>query len=554
MAEEAAFVSVRPSRLAAAVVSAGPRLLSGSTSASSSEVAASSSALQDAELSAWRGAAITAAVALALVLVAGLVVYVWHQRRQAAIQTSRREDASDHALRKVAWGGDIEHGECNLEYLEGRKLGHAPSDTDQLYASLRELLEEEISRGLHAAGVSDRLERLERKEEICESLERWSAKSSLSGLNGRMHRLERHVDQVLSGALLPSGGGSEVGVLPLSAKPSRPLQASSLSAPAPPAVLSLPSATRDVGTSMVSFGPTLRQLELIDPPEKDCPDFGEGIALQQSLQTVQRQLGRRDSQTQELTRQLRKCQQSLRLQTTDAKTAAKRLKDLMTDPSLAPRYQAEELHRLREDIAALSRRLSDTKHAEMYWSLVARWQRAFFMQNERLSPEGRHLVNTHPAGEIFLAPAPVLLDDDEEEDGRKAFDIATAVINPYVTDSWPFEPNVLAQRTFQQDPPMQGIEEEEEDYEDSDSDVEAGGALTWSTERARNSTAQHLHPPSKSRLPATLHLRLPPPVTDEDSELYSEEGEGSECVEEAHPAPPTHSPPTLGVNESSRSF
>jgi len=65
-------------------------------------------------------------------------------------------------------------------------------------------------------------------------------------------------------------------------------------------------------------------------------------------------------------------------------------------------------------------------------------------------------------GEIFLAPPPVVLEDDEFQEepmygtqirlsrvrlveiGPLRWDVGTSHCNPYCVDSWPFEPNVLA--------------------------------------------------------------------------------------------------------------
>ena len=61
----------------------------------------------------------------------------------------------------------------------------------------------------------------------------------------------------------------------------------------------------------------------------------------------------------------------------------------------------------------------------------------------------------HPAGEIFCPPSPYL--DDDEHYGE-LWDVATGGgANPYNVDSWPMEPNVLAQKYPKNTPFGEGI-------------------------------------------------------------------------------------------------
>merc|ERR1711957_261782 len=62
-----------------------------------------------------------------------------------------------------------------------------------------------------------------------------------------------------------------------------------------------------------------------------------------------------------------------------------------------------------------------------------------------------------------MASRPIMLADEEEPE---TWDVGTAFANPYVCDSWPFEPNVLANRTFKQEGTMEPCKEEtKEDME-----------------------------------------------------------------------------------------
>lgn len=59
---------------------------------------------------------------------------------------------------------------------------------------------------------------------------------------------------------------------------------------------------------------------------------------------------------------------------------------------------------------------------------------------------GPEAIKNHPCGEVFVAPMPTPMGDDLP----KVWDVGNAIANPYVCDSWPFEPNFLARRTPQE--------------------------------------------------------------------------------------------------------
>jgi hypothetical protein len=206
------------------------------------------------------------------------------------------------------------------------------------------------------------------------------------------------------------------------------------------------------------FGPTKLQRTLPKPPEKPAPLVPETVALKSSLAAVHQNLASRDRQTAELQKQLKDCRQALLEQTEVSKESESRLRRLLESPGKTPQTQAEELARLQEKISALSARLTDAKASESYWSVVAKRQRAFFLQSEQHGPEAMQLLKRHPCGEVFVAPAPIL---GEAGDMGPAWDVGTSHANPYVCDSWPFEPNVLSKRTHQE-PTMQPLEEDPE--------------------------------------------------------------------------------------------
>lgn len=398
---------------------------------------------------------------------------------------------------------------------------------DDLVKMLRGLLEEEISRGLTRSGISDRLERLERKEEMAEHRER-------AGLCGRLDRLERHVMASAGGLLLgeqippppaspppvlvsqPAASSAGLSVSPScqgrgASHKAQPLQHPHMldefpapGPPQPPTIEAEPprrpemldAATltdaesgserstpkgggssrracrrKDTGCAPgASFGPTFRQMRQRDPPEKMAKEVEEDFSLRSSLHTLQLKLERRDSQTQELSRQLRECQKALWQQTMEARGASKRLRDVLGGSKTA---EAEEFRQLQEQIKELSSRLADTSMREMSWEIIAKRQRAFFLQSERLASEGLTLLKRHPCGEVFIAPPPVCLDGEDPEELKKPpWDVGSSQMNPYVTDSWPFEPNSLAHRCASE-PNLDRLDEaSQEAYSDSYSEEE----------------------------------------------------------------------------------
>lgn len=215
------------------------------------------------------------------------------------------------------------------------------------------------------------------------------------------------------------------------------------------------------------FGPTDRQSCSPDPPEK-CYAANEEESQRNSLFTLQRVLSKRDAQTTELHRQLRETRQQLWQQTAEARAATARLHAYLADESRAPHEQAEAILRLQHEVKDLSSQLAEARQQEQQWATIASRQRIFFRQSEVLAQEGLQILRRHPAGEIFLAPPPVVLDDDESQDERM-WDVGSSHCNPYCVDSWPFEPNVLAAKASVQ-PNLNQWDEGQEDDDDYDID------------------------------------------------------------------------------------
>eukprot|EP00928_Gymnodinium_smaydae_P078503 TRINITY_DN6259_c0_g1_i1.p1 TRINITY_DN6259_c0_g1~~TRINITY_DN6259_c0_g1_i1.p1 ORF type:complete len:517 (+),score=99.36 TRINITY_DN6259_c0_g1_i1:126-1676(+) len=461
----------------------------------------------EAELSAWRAAAVTAVLSLALVLAAASVLYVLHQRRKAA-----------GARQAPSCAVDVERGESSAvaDAADGNSSKRPASGVSvELRQALRELMNEEIFRALQRSDMSGRLEQLERREEISVSLERAS-------ISDRLERLERQ--------LTAAGEASRLMADNLDSCPRSPPHR--FDVPAPPVgeppgmssgrVRSLCDATcgtdpeplLDFGQNPrrrrtsgrvpdASFGPTRRQLRRSEPPEKASFHLDEGSALQQSMAILRRQAHKRDGQAAELEAQIESCQRLMRDHAASFQRTTRKLETATRDPASTLQLQAEliaELRRRKEDLAE---RLQATGEAEARWSMLARCQRAYFVQSDRLAHEGAMVIRryaggdpfvAHPAGDLALASPPLAV---ESSDADLPWDIANAVMNPYATDSWPFEPNVLAaRRNFE--PSLGRLDEtgdgaSESGLEDDDDDDDDAAELDPEGEDEEQSKAYRDH-------------------------------------------------------------
>lgn len=333
------------------------------------------------------------------------------------------------------------------------KVEFSPAAQQQLGSLLRELLEQEVSESLK------------------------------HGLMGRLDALEHELVEVMKKdtykPMPPAVAPPISPPVPLTTPPTENRDGASQTSPAALKFEKGIPAQEDLGFDSIrdkpkvpekTFGPTKLQRKLPKPPEKPAPLVPETVALKSSLAAVQQCLSSRDRQTAELQKQLKECRQALWEQTQISSASEDRLQRLLAAPGRVPQVQSEEISKLQEKISALSSRLADTKSSETYWSVVAKRQRAYFLQSEQHGPEAGQLIKKHPAGEVFVAPPPIL---GEAGDMGPAFDVGTSFANPYVCDSWPFEPNVLAKRT-PQEPTMQPLEEdpEAEDEVDDEDDEE----------------------------------------------------------------------------------
>jgi len=267
------------------------------------------------------------------------------------------------------------------------------------------------------------------------------------------------------------------------------------------------------------FGPTDRQCAVLDPPEKCLAFVDEDESQRNSVVTLQRILSKRDAQTTELHRQLRDTRQQLWQQTAEARAATARLNACLSDASRTPHEQAETIVRLQSQVKELSGKLADSRHQEQQWASIAKRQRAYLQQSERISQEGMQILRRHPAGEVFLAPVPVY--DEEEAREEPVWDVGTgrtssggsSHCNPYVIDSWPFEPNVLAARASV--PPNLNHWEEgddEDDDVDEDLDEDEHPHWQWDGPADPDEDTSSLEP-ERMKAPAACRGSTLPPLT-----------------------------------------
>lgn len=224
------------------------------------------------------------------------------------------------------------------------------------------------------------------------------------------------------------------------------------------------------------FGPTVLQEGLPDPPEKCATDIDEDMSDRLSVTTLQHILGKRDAQTTELHKQLKVARQNLWDQTLEARTATARLHDFLADPARAPEAQAEAMQRMQLKIRELSGRMAESRLQEQNWCAVAKRQHVFMMQCERMMQEGSTILVRN------------MTMDDGDNPGGSVWDVGRSHCNPYSVDSWPFEPNALAQRASQE-PNLNRWDEGDDDVLEDEDDGEDHVLHRWgSDDRGRSDT------------------------------------------------------------------
>lgn len=214
-----------------------------------------------------------------------------------------------------------------------------------------------------------------------------------------------------------------------------------------------------------SYGPSDKQINRADPPEKDEGLVMEGTTLRSTLSSLDQSLTSRSKQIDHLQQQLKVCEEAREEKQHLAKVAQANLEEMLSNPNKLQEICELHLAKRKDRVARMAKDAAHQKEQAKYYQQMARQQRAFYLQSERIqNAGGRQCLARHKAGEIALVHQPPTLEDDCAE----MFDVGTAVANPYVCDSWPFEPNVLAKRTPQESSMPTFEEETEEEVREAD--------------------------------------------------------------------------------------
>jgi len=224
-------------------------------------------------------------------------------------------------------------------------------------------------------------------------------------------------------------------------------------------------AKRCVEAPIKSYGPSDKQINRADPPEKDEGLVMEGTTLRSTLSSLDQSLASRSKQINHLEEQLKVCEEAKEEKEVLAKVAQAKLEEMISNPNKLLEICKFHLSKRKERVERMAKDTIQQKEQAKFYQQIARQQRAFYLQSERIAAAGgRRFVSRHKAGEIALVHQPQTLEDDCAE----MFDVGTAVANPYVCDSWPFEPNVLAKRTPQESSMPSFEEETEEELREAD--------------------------------------------------------------------------------------
>lgn len=208
------------------------------------------------------------------------------------------------------------------------------------------------------------------------------------------------------------------------------------------------------------FGPTGLQGTLRDPKEEKEDGFVcEVASMKCTLESLGRSLGSRERQIAALQKQLETCKNLHEERVIEVDAASEDLRRLLADPSTAVKAHSDRLRLTRTRVAELSDSLRKAQEEAKRYRALAQQQHSFYLQGERIVTSGS--LARHPAGDIFLVQRPLPMGDEK----AKVWDVGTAIANPYIVDSWPFEPNVLAQRSSKEASLKACIEETEEDLE-----------------------------------------------------------------------------------------
>lgn len=203
------------------------------------------------------------------------------------------------------------------------------------------------------------------------------------------------------------------------------------------------------------FQPSRRQKNYPDPPEKDEDIKKEAFVLRSTSQSLNQNLGSRERQIKSLKKQLEDVKQIRAEEEQKEAALDESLRLLQDDANVASVHGKRQLQ-LKQKHEQISKELERAKADAKRYEALAKQQHAFFMQADTIYCRGGvERIQRFVAGEVFLVPQPLPMDEEKVE----SWDVGTAIANPYEVDSWPFEANVLARRC-PKECPMDGLPEE----------------------------------------------------------------------------------------------
>jgi len=214
-------------------------------------------------------------------------------------------------------------------------------------------------------------------------------------------------------------------------------------------------AIRSTWAPTKKWGPSRRQNNYQDPPEKEEKLEKEATTLRNTLSCLNQNIPNRERQIASLKGQLAVVK--IHVKQEEEKVAERdEILRAVKDPSKLVSVHATHMKNQKQEVEDLDRELVSAKAEAKRYQALVKQQHAFFMQADTIycrSGVGR--LHRFPSGEVFLVPQPLPMDDDKAE----SWDVGTSIANPYEVDSWPFEPNVLARRS-PKECPMDNVPEE----------------------------------------------------------------------------------------------
>jgi hypothetical protein len=211
------------------------------------------------------------------------------------------------------------------------------------------------------------------------------------------------------------------------------------------------------------WGPSRRQRGYEEPPCKDEQPQKEILTIKSGLSAVNQNLANRHRQIESLKKQIAVTKGYVAQEDMEAEVLQDTL-SMAKDPLKRQMVQDQRHKQQQLALEKANKDLEIAKAEAVRYKNLAKQQNAFFLQTRTIYDQerGPERISRFPAGDIFLVPEPLPMDDAKAE-----CDIGTSIANPYEVDSWPFEPNVLARRCSQECPMDQVQEETLEDLVDA---------------------------------------------------------------------------------------